>query len=306
MTTGRSKSVKCPKCGSRDIVSDLDVGERVCTHCGLVIDEDVLEVSRDWKDANESGEAERRDVGFGELLYAYSGGSATSFDSDKDVHGRQLPLESRLRMDRLKRYDARSRLDDTWRRNMSIAMAELDRLATALALPPGVKKQTAQIYRKALAQDLIRGRSIDDFVAASVYAACRQAEVPRPLKAVSEASGRRHDDITRTYRLLVKELRLKPPIDGPMKFVPAISTKLNLRSETEKKAVDILRRAAERRALVGKEPRGLAAAALYIACLQVNDKRIQRQVAKAAGTTEVTLRKRVLGLEATLSTTVHH
>jgi ribosomal protein S27E len=47
MTTGRLKSVKCPKCGSSDIVSDLDVGERICTHCGLVLDEDVLEVSRD-------------------------------------------------------------------------------------------------------------------------------------------------------------------------------------------------------------------------------------------------------------------
>jgi transcription initiation factor TFIIB len=63
----------------------------------------------------------------------------------------------------------------------------------------------------------------------------------------------------------------------------------------------ILRKAKKENGLSGKGPRGLAAAALYMACIKNNDKRIQRNVADAAGTTEVTLRNRLRGLEKTIN-----
>lgn len=148
--------------------------------------------------------------------------------------------------------------------------------------------------------DLIRGRSIDAFVAASIYAACRQSRIPRPLKEITKASIREHSEVARTYRLLIKEMKLKMPVDDPMKFIPSIASKLNLRRDTEQYAIDILRRAKERQGLTGKDPRGIAAAALYMACIDNNDKRIQKDVAEAAGTTEVTLRNRLRGLESTL------
>ena len=93
---------------------------------------------------------------------------------------------------------------------------------------------------------------------------------------------------------------MKMPIDGPMKFIPSIAAKLNLRRDTEQLAIKILRKAKERNGLSGKDPRGLAAASLYMACIQNDDKRIQKNVASAAGTTEVTLRNRLRGLEKTL------
>jgi len=42
------------------------------------------------------------------------------------------------------------------------------------------------------------------------------------------------------------------------------------------------------------------AAALYWACVENGEKRIQKEVATAAGTTEVTLRNRLRGLMKTL------
>jgi transcription initiation factor TFIIB len=59
-------------------------------------------------------------------------------------------------------------------------------------------------------------------------------------------------------------------------------------------------RAREKKGLSGKDPRGIAAAALYMACIEMDDKKIQKDVASAAGTTEVTLRNRLKGLEETL------
>ena len=125
--------------------------------------------------------------------------------------------------------------------------------------------------------------------------------VPRPIKKISEVSTRDHSEVARTYRLLLRELKMKMPVDDPMKFVPSIAAKLRLRRDTEQKAVMILNKAKIRNGLVGKDPRGLAAAALYMACLGNDDRRIQKDVATAAGTTEVTLRNRLRGLQESIN-----
>jgi transcription initiation factor TFIIB len=223
-------------------------------------------------------------------------GLSTVFNGDRDANGHKLNDATRIMMYRLRRYDNRSKFNETWRRNLSIAMAELDRMSAILHIPQNIKEQAATIYRKALRKDLIRGRSIDAFVAASIYAACRRSEIPRPLKEITKASLRQHSEVSRTYRMLLKELGIKMPIDTPMKFVPNIASKLNINRTTEQKAIQILRDASKKRGLTGKDPRGLAAAALYMACNQNGEKKIQKDIAIAAGTTEVTLRNRLRGI----------
>ena len=275
-------------------------GETVCSNCGLVIDENQIDMGPEWRAFTPEEKSNRQRTGLGLSYTLYDKGLSTVFKGDRDANGNRLKDETRIKMDRLRRYDNRSKFDETWRRNLSIAMAELDRMSTALHLPQNLKEQAAVLYRKALKMDLIRGRSIDAFVAATIYAACRQSKVPRPLKEISKLSTREHGEIARTYRLLIRELNLKMPIDGPMKFIPSIAAKLKLRRNTEQLAIEILRKAKEKNGLSGKDPRGLAAAALYMACIKNDDKRIQKDVADAAGTTEVTLRNRLRGLERTL------
>jgi transcription initiation factor TFIIB len=291
---------ECPRCGSTHLISDPENGEMVCANCGLVVEEELIDRGPEWRAFTADEKESRTRTGLGMSYTLYDKGLSTVFNGYKDAQGNRLKDETRIKMDRLRKYDNRSKFDETWRRNLSIAMAELDRVATALHLPQSVKEQAALIYRRALKMNLIRGRSIDAFVAASMYAACRQLKVPRPLKEITKASTREHSEVARTYRLLLREMKLKMPVDDPMKFIPSIASKLNLRRDTERYAIDILRKAKQMQGLSGKDPRGLAAAALYMACIGNNDKRIQKDVAEAAGTTEVTLRNRLRGLESTL------
>jgi transcription initiation factor TFIIB len=88
------------------------------------------------------------------------------------------------------------------KRARGIAMVELERMATALHLPQNIKEQAALLYIKALKMVLIRGRSIDAFVAATLYAGCRQNNLPRPLKEISKLSTREHGEIARTRLVL--------------------------------------------------------------------------------------------------------
>jgi transcription initiation factor TFIIB len=299
MKNNISKPV-CPRCSGERIVSDQEQGELICSECGFVVQEEIVDRGPEWRAFTPQERDRRTRTGLGESYTLYDKGLSTVFGGNRDGKGKRLNISMKIKMDRLKRYDNRAKFDETWRRNLSIAMAELDRMATKLHLPQQIKENSAFLYRKALKKDIIRGRSIEAFVAACIYAACRQAKIPRPLRTVARLSTRDYSEVARTYRLILQELDLKMPVDGPLKFVPSIASKLGLKRRTEQYAIKILTNAREQHALAGKDPRGLAAAALYLASIENDDKRIQKDVATAAGTTEVTLRNRLRGLEETL------
>ncbi len=257
----------------------------------------IIDHGPEWRAFTTTERNDRSRTGLGYSYTLFDKGLSTVFRPDKDANGNRLNNETRIKMTRLRRFDNRSKFNETEQRNLSSALAELDRISTQLHIPQNVKERAAYIYRKALKADLLRGRSIDGFVAASLYAACRHLKVPRPLKEIARVSTRNHAEVARTYRLLIKELKLKMPVDDPMKFIPGIASKLHLNPETELYAIELLREAKKHMGLTGKDPRGLAAAALYKASIETHNKRIQKDIAEAAGTTEVTLRNRLRGIE---------
>lgn len=293
-----SHSGFCTQCGDIKIVSDAEIGEEVCTHCGLVISEETLNMSPEWRVFTSDENALRARAGKTVSYALYDMGLSTGFRGKRDGRGNHLDVETMRKMNRLRRFDNHAKIYDTWRHNLSIAMVELDRIAYEIHIPVSVKEQAAIIYRKALNHDLIRGRSIDAFVAACLYASCRLHRIPRSLKSICDRSTREPKEISRSYRLLLRELKIRMPIDDPMKFISGIASKLKVKRATERYAVEILRRAKKIKGLSGKDPRGLAAAALYIACVERKEKRKQRVVAAAAETSEVTLRKRIRGLKS--------
>jgi transcription initiation factor TFIIB len=204
-------------------------------------------------------------------------------------------------MRRLKRWDTRARIYASVERNLSQAMAELDRLADKLHIPKAVKEEAALIYRKALSEGLVRGRSIAAIAAASIYAACRITRTPKTLREIVEASLRSEREISRSYRIIIQELKTKLPIDDPVKYVSKIASKVNIGQKVQNEAVGILREARRRGIAAGKGPVGLAAAALYVATLLQGKEITQRELAEASGVTEVTIRNRYKGLKRGLT-----
>ena len=170
----------------------------------------------------------------------------------------------------------------------------------SLALNDAVIEKTAYIYRKALDKGLVRGRSIPGLVAASLYAACRNTETPRTLSDVATGINIKRKDVARCYRLLLRELDLKMPVVDPMKGVARIASVASLSEKTKRKAMEYLKEATRIEVSAGKDPMGLAAAALYLACVVVGENKTQKDIAQAAGVTEVTIRNRYKGLKEAL------
>ena len=69
------------------------------------------------------------------------------------------------------------------------------------------------------------------------------------------------------YRLLHRELELKMPVVDPTQCVAKIASKLQISEKTKRYGIKVLRQAQEHEESAGKDPMGLAAAALYLSCV---------------------------------------
>ncbi|UCE16458.1 MAG: transcription initiation factor IIB [Candidatus Bathyarchaeota archaeon] len=299
--TQQRSTDKCPECSSTNLVHDYDTGETICSGCGLVLREQMMDKGPEWRAFTQEEKASRSRVGIPTSYSVHDKGLSTAIGRvDRDAFGRKLPLSTRLQMWRLRKWQIRSRVHSSVDRNLAQAMAELDRLADKVYAPGPVKEKAAVIYRKALDKGLVRGRSIAAIAAAALYAACRRSETPRTLREIADASLVDKKDVARCYRLLLRELNIRMPIADPLTYISKIAERTGISGQTQGIAIKILGEAKRKRAASGKDPMGLAAAALYIACLQRNEKKTQKDIAEAAGVTEVTVRNRYKSLKRNL------
>ncbi len=285
--------VRCPECGSTHIVKDYDRGELTCEECGLVLDENIIDQGPEWR-AFDSEQGEKRARTGAPMTYTiHDKGLSTEIGwKNKDSYGKSIPTRNRAQLYRLRKWQRRIRVSNATERNLAFALGELDRMASSIGLPRNVRETAAMIYRKAVNKNLIRGRSIEGVVAASLYAACRQCNVPRTLDEIASASRVGRKEIGRTYRFMTRELGLKLMPTSPQDYIPRFCSELKLSGDVQMKAMEILKLADQHELTSGRGPTGVAAAAIYISSILMNERRTQREVADVAGVTEVTIRNR--------------
>ncbi len=291
----------CPRCGKGQLVTDNESGEMFCSACGIVISEKLQEAGPEWRSFTQDEHGDRARAGAPTSLTMHDMGLATVINPlNKDASGRPLTAAMKTTVERLRTWDSRSQVHEPVDRNFRQAFSELNRLKDKMAISDAVIEKAAYIYRKALDKGLVRGRSISALMASALYAACRDTATPRNLKDVEEAANIKRKDIARCYRLLVKELELKMPVTDSIQCVARIASKIRITERTKRYAISVLKDAKKYEVSAGKDPMGLAAAALYLACVKNGDDKTQRDIAEAANVTEVTIRNRYKGLRESL------
>jgi len=286
------ETLECPECDG-NVVADEGHGETVCADCGLVVDADSVDRGPEWRafDAREKDEKSR--VGAPTTNTMHDKGLSTNIDwRDQDAYGNSLSSNQRQKMQRLRKWNERFRTRDSKERNLKQALGEIDRMASALGLPENVRETASVIYRRALDENLLPGRSIEGVSTAAMYAAARQAGVPRSLDEITEVSRVEKNEIARTYRYVIRELGLEVQPADPESYVPRFASSLQMSDEAEHRARMLLQNAKEQGVHSGKSPVGLAAAAVYAAALLTNEKTTQAAVSEVADISEVTIRNR--------------
>ena len=287
------KETKCPECGSTRLINDHERGEVVCGTCGLVIDDNLVDMGPEWRAFDHEQRDKRTRVGAPITYTIHDKGLSTMIDwRNKDIYGRDIPARNRAQWYRLRKWQRKIRISGATERNLAFALSELDRDSSRLGLPRSVRESASVVYRNAVENKLIRGRSIEGVVAASLYAACRRCQVPRTLDEIAEVSRVSKKEVGRTYRFLTRELHIRLPPTSPIDYVPRFASELNLSGVVQSKAIEIINEAMQNGLTSGRGPTGVAAAALYIASVILGERKTQRDVADIAGVTEVTIRNR--------------
>ncbi|GAB6861763.1 transcription initiation factor IIB family protein [Haloplanus litoreus] len=282
----------CPECDGT-VRAESDGAETVCTACGLVLDERRIDHGPEWRAFDANKKAKKSRVGAPTTRLIHDKGLSTNIGwQNKDAHGNTVSSRKRQQLHRLRTWNERFRTRDSKERNLKHALGEIDRMASAVGLHEPTRESASVIYRRALADDLLPGRSIEGVATAALYAATRLDGVARTIDEIAAVSRVEALEVKRAYRYVVSELGLQVPPTDPIEYVGRIASDLGCSDGTERRARRLIETATEHGVHSGKHPAGIAASAIYAAGTLRDAEITQDEVSEAADISKVTIRNR--------------
>ena len=287
-----SMAGSCEICGGTSWDADNIRGETVCSDCGYVAAENMIDPGAEW--VNHSNGDDRSRVGAPSTLTLSDKGLSTEIRRSDLTSGgaRKHGLSGKALRDwrRRQRIDQRSKTRDSRSRNLSVAMQFIRDRGD---LPPQIEQEAASLYRHSVERGLVTGRSIRGVTAACVYIAAREAKIPRKIEVIGESFDMVSDveikELKRTIRLVARNLGTHH-ITGPEEYFEKFHSDLGLPPEVLGGTREIWSQVKDDLSWQGKKPSGIAGVILYYASQNSTSSRTQREVCSVSGISEVTLR----------------
>ncbi|MFW5938984.1 MAG: transcription initiation factor IIB [Halolamina sp.] len=276
MSTTRSNG--CPECDGR-LTADGD--ETVCEGCGLIVSTDRLDRGPEWRSFEDD---DRNPARCGAPLTRSRHDRGLSTEIGRTGRGKNR------KWSRLRRQHRRTQIRSKRERNQVYGFTEIRRLMGALSLPDRIRDQSCSLFESAQNEDLLRGRSIEGFASAAVYAACRVAGVSRTTEEIVDVAKATADEHRAAYDALNRDLGLPVSAAEPAEFVARFASDLDLGQAVRRRARDLAEDAVASGHANGRNPGGVAAGALYLAARQEDEAITQADAAAVANVTAVTVR----------------
>jgi Transcription initiation factor IIB (TFIIB) len=273
--------VPCPEC---DGYPQSTGEETICGDCGLVLSEYRIDHGPEWRSLADNTTNPKR-----------TGAPLTRSRHDRGLSteiGRSIRLTGRKQRQfaRLRRQHNRARISTKRERNQVYAFTEIRRLTGAFSLPEQIRDDACSLFRSAQSEDLLRGRSLEGFAAACVYAACRVADVAWTAEEITEIAKATPAEQRAAYTALNRELGLPIGPINPAQYLPRFASELELPSDIERCAREYVSMITAQEIGAGRNPSGVAAACLYTAARDIGFELTQQTAANIADVTPVTLR----------------
>lgn len=281
----------CSECGNSRLVRDYNRAALVCSECGFVVEERISDPGPEWRNFGDGRAKNRSRTGPPRAETVHDYGLSTEVGRGKrDARGGGLSPERLSQLHRLRRWDRRARFTNS-DRTLARGFVEQGRLCAQLMLPNSVRNRAAAIYRRALKHGLVRGRSVETIATAAVQCACRELCFYRDPNEFETASRIGRDAAKRARGLLIRELGLPISVPDPSLYVHPAAHRLGVSRMARGRACAIVEYVQESGLVTGREPRSVAAAALYLACKNTDEGVTQGQVAGVTGVSRTTVEK---------------
>lgn len=275
------KIKKCPECGCKYLITDAKRAEIFCYECGLVIEENMVDLRREWRAFDQEQYTSRARTGPPTTWRYYNKGLGTEL----------RPIIPNLKIRSSKSISANATKTTSKENGLRSAIIETSRICSMLKLPTITKEEAARFCHNMQKKHLFSW-GIEPTAAVIVYIVCKQQKIPRTFQEIAEASRIELKIIKRAYLSLQKKLKLKPQCFSGVELVPRFCSELGLNSRIQELAIEIIREAEKQGLTDGKQQQGTAAAAIYIAAFLNHRRCRQKDIARVAGVCELTIRTR--------------
>jgi len=292
--------IKCQldTCETYPTITDSERGEIFCGRCGLVLVQNMIDTSHESSGYTQEDFMKLSRTGPATSLTMHDKGLSTVIGTNNDSTGKALSGKTKYEFNRLRTWDQRSKSRKT--ATLSKAFTLMNGMKTKLGIPDNVVETAAYIYRKAVNAKLTRGRTTVSLVSASLYAACRENNIPRTLDDIAVAGNVERRILSRDLRTIIKKIGLNLNQYDTTSFISKISNNMNLKEKTKRDAFEILKRCEKELITAGKHPVAQAAASLYVSCVMNGEKISQKKFSVESGISDVTIRNRTVLIKKTL------
>lgn len=251
--------ITCPECGGVIKFDDI-AGDIVCVKCGYVMQD----------------------------RYATLSPSGDEFMGEKARVG--LPLTHRLHDYGMGTTPAEMQQERKSEKLLQRILGELHWVASKLKLSAEVEEIAAKICRNAVKKKAIN-RSSRAAAVAVIYIALKAVGMGRTLYDLSLACNTPLKPLARQVRRLMVKLQMKPLVDDPEKMVSVVLKRLDLPSDLEIEAIDVIKVMRKIGLSQGRKPQAVSAAAVYIVCKRKGIRISMSRISSEMGISEPTLRK---------------
>lgn len=213
---------QCPDCAGR-VVTDEAHGERVCTDCGLVVSEETIDPGPEWRAYDGETRNERSRVGSPRTNLMHDHGLSTIvLRQNKDASGNTLSSQQRKKATALRKWNKRLQTRNSSERSLKRGLNEIRRMGSALGLSRHVQEVASTIFRRAVEEDLLPGRSVEGVSSAAVHLGIKRSNAVRTADEIAHVSLVNVNRIFTDSRYLMRQLNLQVTTVDPREYVPQI------------------------------------------------------------------------------------
>jgi len=273
------------------LIEDYRAGDQICSACGLVVGDRVIDVGSEWRTfSSESGGEDKSRVGATENALLGSdlstmigpspggrgaGGSYSNMSSDAAIYTNR----------------SRPQTTSTSDRALMDAFRTMSNMSDRINLPRTITDRANVLFKVVYEGRNLKGRSNSAIAAACLYIACRQDGVPRTFKEIVAVSAVSKKEIGRVFKLILKAHDTNVELITTGDFMSRFCGTLSLARPIQKAATCIAQKAVDMDIVPGRSPISVTAAAIYMASQASRDKRTQKEIADIAGVADVTIRQ---------------
>lgn len=265
------------------LIEDSHAGDMVCSMCGLVVADRVIDVGSEWRTfSNDANTKDMCRVGASSNPLLEGGDLSTMISGPSPSDSRQLDEQGRPMYRNRRNTSAPDRV-------LLGAFREIGQMAEHLNLPKSISDHANLLFKQVHETKNLRGRSNDAVSTACLYMACRQEGVPRTFKEVCAVSRVSKKEIGKVFKKILKILETNVQSVTVEDFMSRFCGNLNLNIAVQRVANTVARRALNLNLVAGRSPVSVAAAAIYMAAYALGYRKEKREIGDVAGCAEATI-----------------